>query len=79
MFLNNIHMFLNNIYMSYNIIEHIYLIHRLTTYMRSLCNIFLHLSATITPFVALSADSAFQCFNGHANLLFPQSISIVLS
>jgi len=33
-----------------------YVMHRITTYMWSLCNIFLHLSAAITPFVALSAD-----------------------
>jgi len=32
--------------------------HRLTTYMISLCNIFLHLSAAITPFVALSVDQS---------------------
>jgi len=35
-----------------------YVMHRLTTYMWSLCNIFLHLSAAITPFVALSADQS---------------------
>ena len=33
-------------------------IRRLTTYMISLCNIFLHLSAAITPFVALSVDQS---------------------
>ena len=35
-----------------------YVIHRLTTYMWSLCNIFLHLPAAITPFVTLSADQS---------------------
>jgi len=58
MFLNNINMFLNNICMSYNIIGHMYVMRRLTTYMWSLCNIFLHLPAAITPFVALSADQS---------------------
>jgi len=57
-FFNNIYMFLYNIYMLYNIIEHMYVMHRLTTYMWSLCNIFLHLPAAITPFVALSADQS---------------------
>jgi len=51
-------MFLNNICMSCNIIGHMYVMHHLTTYMWSLCNIFLHLSTTITPFVALSADKS---------------------
>jgi len=58
MFLKNILMFLNNICMSYNIIGHMYVMYRLTTYMWSLCNIFLYLSAAITPFVALSADQS---------------------
>jgi len=53
MFFNNIWMFLNNIIMSYNIIGHMYVMHRFKTYMWSLCNIFLHLSTAITPFVAL--------------------------
>jgi len=57
-FFNKICMFLNNIYMSYNIIRHMYVMHHLTTYMRFLINIFLHLSAAITPFLALSADQA---------------------
>jgi len=35
-----------------------YVMHRLTTYMWSLCNIFLHLSAAIMPFVALWADQS---------------------
>jgi len=56
MFLNNIYMFLNIICMSYNIIGHMDVIHRSTTYMISLCNIFLYLFAAITPFVALSVD-----------------------
>jgi len=55
-FFNNIYMFLNNIYMSFDIIGHMYVMYPLTTYMWSLCNIFLHLPASITPFVALSAD-----------------------
>jgi len=60
MFLNNINMFLNNICMSYNIIRHMYVMHRLTAYMWSLFNIFLHLSAAITPFVALVVQWAYQ-------------------
>jgi len=57
-FFNKIYMFLNNIYMSYNIIGHMYVMHRLTIYMRFLFNIFLHLYAAITPFVAFSADQS---------------------
>jgi len=49
---------LNNIYMSFNIVGHLYVMYPLTTYMWSLCNIFLHLPASITPFVALSADQS---------------------
>jgi len=61
-FFNNIYMILNNICMSCNVIGNMYVMHRLTTYMWSLCNIFLHLSTAITPFVALSADkSVVQC------------------
>jgi len=60
MFLNNMCMFLNNICMSYNIIGHMYVVHRLTTYMWSLCNIFLHLSAAITPFVTRIVQWAYQ-------------------
>jgi len=60
MFLNNIYMFLNKICMSYNIIGHLHVMHRLTTYMWSLCNIFLHLCASITPFVALVVQCAYQ-------------------
>ena len=58
MFSNNMYMFLNNIYMSYNVIGHMYVMHRLTIYMRFLFNIFLHLYAAITPFVAFSADQS---------------------
>jgi len=59
-FFNNIYMFLNNICMSYNIIGHMYFMYRLTTYMWSLCIIFLHLSTTITPSVALIVQWACQ-------------------
>jgi len=58
MFLNNIWMFLNNLCMSCNIIGHMYVMHRLTTYMWSLCNTFLHLSTAITPSMALLADKS---------------------
>jgi len=51
-------MFLNNIYMSFNIIRHMNVMYPLTTYMWSLCNIVLHIPASITPFVALSADQS---------------------
>jgi len=57
-FFNNIYMFLNNMRMSYNIIGHTYVMHRFTTYIWSLCNMFLHLPAGITPIVALSADQS---------------------
>jgi len=60
MFLDNKYMFLNNICMSYNIIGHVYVMKCLTTDMRSLCNIFLHLSVAITPFVALVVQWAYQ-------------------
>jgi len=51
-------MFLNNTYMSFNIIRHMNVMYPLTTYMWSLCNIVLHILASITPFVALSADQS---------------------
>jgi len=57
--------------MSFNIIGHMYVMHHFTTYMWSLCNIFL-------PLLQLSRLSWRSQFNGHANLLFPQNIWIVL-
>jgi len=48
----------NNIYMLFNIIGHVYVMYPWTTYMWSLCNIFMHPPASITPFVALSADQS---------------------
>ena len=44
--------------MSFHIIRHMYVMYPLTTYMWSLCNIVLHIPASITPFVALSADQS---------------------
>jgi len=68
MFFNNIWMFLNNIIMSYNIIGHMYVMHRFKTYMWSLCNIFLHLSTAITPFVALVVQWTCQFIVSSKNL-----------
>ena len=55
---NNIYMFLNNIHMLLNFIERMHVMYPWTTYMWSLCNIFMHPPPSITLFVALSVDKS---------------------
>ena len=75
-FFDNIYMFLNNTYMLNNLIGHMYVMYPWTTYMWSLCNIFMrppHPSR-----LSWRSPRTNQQFHGHANWLFPQNISIVL-
>ena len=64
-FLKNIFFFPNNIYMFsrqhimlLNLIGHVYDLYPWTTYMWSLCNVFIQPLQTHTPFVALAADQS---------------------